>query len=437
MKGPFPRFHGVFRVTVLGVFSVISFTSRAADPAGPTAGTTRYGLLGGLDSRSQYGKGAFPEPFIVDDSDLEVNELKLNWQHTERRGRGTNFVTAEIEKGFGPLTIEIEAHYERDTARSFNFDTGRSEFDRQQGFGDINIGAATLLSVRLEGRDDRLHLGAAIEFGVPTNSPVSKHTEIVPKLFNDLRIGDHFTLQTVVGVSFLLGGGDEGGSDAFEYGLVFGYTIPRRELPDPRRRAGRSDLRTARRNRPEQGAAGQNTLLGDAPCASTSRRSARCSRGWASATSSRWTRAAETTTLGDHHQPHFRVLIGVPDEPQPPGICRADLRLAAGCANSGGGEGGPPLVAGPVDAGPAAAYAADGVYDRFHHQGFFIVRRGEKLYALSAICTHRRCASEPSRTAPFTANAMDRPFRRTAASPKDRRPETSRFYPVRSTARGI
>ena len=66
--------------------------------------------------------------------------------------------------------------------------------------------------------------------------------------------------------------------------------------------------------------------------------------------------------------------------------------LAAGCASDGGGDGGPPLVAGPVDAGPAAAYAGDGVYDRFQHQGFFVVRQSEKLFALSSICTHRRCA---------------------------------------------
>ena len=44
-----------------------------------------------------------------------------------------------------------------------------------------------------------------------------------------------------------------------------------------------------------------------------------------------------------------------------------------------------------VNAGPASKYAADGVYATFRNHGFFILRRGEKLFAISAICTHRRC----------------------------------------------
>ena len=44
-----------------------------------------------------------------------------------------------------------------------------------------------------------------------------------------------------------------------------------------------------------------------------------------------------------------------------------------------------------VNAGPAANYAADGVYGRYRDLGVFVVRKGDKLFALSAICTHRRC----------------------------------------------
>jgi cytochrome b6-f complex iron-sulfur subunit len=48
-----------------------------------------------------------------------------------------------------------------------------------------------------------------------------------------------------------------------------------------------------------------------------------------------------------------------------------------------------------VDAGPASQYAADGLYDAFRHQGFFLVRRGSELTALSSYCTHRRCKLRP------------------------------------------
>ena len=44
-----------------------------------------------------------------------------------------------------------------------------------------------------------------------------------------------------------------------------------------------------------------------------------------------------------------------------------------------------------MNVGPVSDYATDSVHDRFLYQGFFVVRRGETLFAVSAICTHRKC----------------------------------------------
>lgn len=53
-----------------------------------------------------------------------------------------------------------------------------------------------------------------------------------------------------------------------------------------------------------------------------------------------------------------------------------------------------------IDAGPVGAYAAQGVYHAFRNEGFFVVRRGADLLAVSAVCTHRRCKldAEPDRS---------------------------------------
>jgi cytochrome b6-f complex iron-sulfur subunit len=53
-----------------------------------------------------------------------------------------------------------------------------------------------------------------------------------------------------------------------------------------------------------------------------------------------------------------------------------------------------------VNAGPVSNYAAEGVYAAFRSQGFFIIRQGAKLFALSSVCTHRRCLVdvEPDRS---------------------------------------
>jgi len=81
--------------------------------------------------------------------------------------------------------------------------------------------------------------------------------------------------------------------------------------------------------------------------------------------------------------------------------CGVAVGCAAGCASEPAGPTGPPSVsAGPVDAGPALDYSGDVVYDHFHRQGFFVVREGARLFALSSICTHRRCPlhAQPDRS---------------------------------------
>jgi len=53
-----------------------------------------------------------------------------------------------------------------------------------------------------------------------------------------------------------------------------------------------------------------------------------------------------------------------------------------------------------VNVGAVGQFALDGVYSKFRNRGFFVVRQGEKLFALSAICTHSYCKliAEPDRS---------------------------------------
>ncbi len=186
---------------------------------------TRYGLFDGLDHRSVYGQGYFPEPFLVDDSDGEINEARLDWLHTGGPGnQHVDVVHGEVEKGFGPLTLELETNYERDSTSG----------EIAEGFDNIDLGARCPFYeyVSADGKIDSTW-GTAIEIGIPVHTQISHNTEIVPKLFNDLKI-ENFTLQSILGYSALLGdGGDEGGLKNFEYGFVFGYTIEHEQLAIP------------------------------------------------------------------------------------------------------------------------------------------------------------------------------------------------------------
>ena len=67
--------------------------------------------------------------------------------------------------------------------------------------------------------------------------------------------------------------------------------------------------------------------------------------------------------------------------------------VVTGCAGDANVSSTRPAVlrAASIDAGPVDQYRADGVYDHHRDQGFFIIRHGAELEAISSMCTHRRC----------------------------------------------
>jgi hypothetical protein len=185
--------------------------------------STRYGLFGLLDHRSSYGMGVLPEPMIVDETDLE-SEIRMDWFHAKAGAARTDEAKIELEKEFGPVTFEIEVPYERDA----------SPDGVEQGVGNVSIGARTPVFqyVSQSGLIDTT-FGVGFEVGIPTRSHVSQNTEWVPKIFNDLRIGSHVSLQSIAGYSILSGPGEDSGLRVFEYGFIFGVTFQHKELPIP------------------------------------------------------------------------------------------------------------------------------------------------------------------------------------------------------------
>lgn len=205
-----------------------------ARPVSDAPADTRYGPFNLFDHRSLYGKGIFPEPFLIGDTDLEINELRFDWLHSQGKGRVNDFSRVEFEKGFGLMTLELELPYERDAGHTFNPLSRQTEGSRSEGIGNISI-ALRHPVYQFVTRDESIDstFGVALEVGIPTNSPVSKNAEVVPKIFSDLRWGDHFTLQTLLGYSFRRGSGEAGGAQTVEYGLVLGYAIPHEDFPLP------------------------------------------------------------------------------------------------------------------------------------------------------------------------------------------------------------
>jgi cytochrome b6-f complex iron-sulfur subunit len=68
--------------------------------------------------------------------------------------------------------------------------------------------------------------------------------------------------------------------------------------------------------------------------------------------------------------------------------CMCSQAMAGGAG--GGGSGAPAAAADPVGAGALDAFAKDGVFDTLAQKSrVVLVRKDNKLYALTAVCTHQ------------------------------------------------
>lgn len=48
-----------------------------------------------------------------------------------------------------------------------------------------------------------------------------------------------------------------------------------------------------------------------------------------------------------------------------------------------------------LDAGPLDSFEEDRIYDQFRDEGVLLIRRGDEVFALSPICTHKGCKVRP------------------------------------------
>lgn len=266
---------------VATLFAIAGFSCTAAADDEVTAANiripqnSRFGFFDCLDHRSGYYQDAFPEPLLLDETSLEPDgELELNYLHTGAGQLRSDLVGVEAEKSFGVVTFDVEVPYQlfsHPEATIYSVlappQPPQQRFSESevtaQGFGNIELSARSPFYqyVSANGLIDTT-AGVDLDVGIPVNSQVSQNTEFEPAVFDDLKFGNHFTLQAMVGYDELFGGGDEGGSEEFEYGLDFGYAVPRADLPIP----GVADISPMFEVDGELGLnqddAGQNSVLG-------------------------------------------------------------------------------------------------------------------------------------------------------------------------------
>ena len=187
---------------------------RADDPSG-----TRYGLFNLLDNRSKYNTGWFPEPLHTDEMDGD-QELRLNYFHQEKTDHRETEASAEIEKSFGQLSIEVEFPYASET------ETEDGETNSADGIGNIELSARhPFFQYVSPGGFFDYTAGGRVELAIATGSDVSKNTELVAGLYQTIGLGDHFSIQMGAGYSTLFGPGEDQQERNLESTAVFGYNI--------------------------------------------------------------------------------------------------------------------------------------------------------------------------------------------------------------------
>lgn len=239
---------------------VMISAAKADNPAGlPGADSlaappARFGLFDWLDHRSAYYAEFSPQPLLVDDTGLESDgELEFSSLSTQAGGQRADSYAVGVQKSFGLLTLELSVPYQKMSDAD----------DNSEGVGSISLAARYPLYQFVSGKKFfDTTFGVALEAGLPANSPVSQNAELTPKIFNDLKLGEHFSLQTILGYSTLLGGGDKGDLQTFEYGFDFACALPHRKLPLPGVEQFTPMLEVSGETELNHAAAGQNSLLG-------------------------------------------------------------------------------------------------------------------------------------------------------------------------------
>ena len=69
-------------------------------------------------------------------------------------------------------------------------------------------------------------------------------------------------------------------------------------------------------------------------------------------------------------------------------LALAAVLALAGCESSSDETAIPAGISRIFDIGLASQFTADGVYGEFRSHGFFIVRHGDRFFALSSICKY-------------------------------------------------
>jgi len=190
-------------------------------------------FTGHINDQSVYGKGWFPETLRNAQMDLDYRVIRLDWFHAETHGHQEDEIRPEFDLAYHALTLDFELPYFSERNKDFDPNTGETETENNRGIEHVEIGARYPLFqlVSDDGRFDYTCVGA-FEFALPVRNKISKDGEVSPRIYNLLRLGDHFSVQAAAGTETLIGP-ERGGSSRLIYGVTLAYSLFKEDLGLP------------------------------------------------------------------------------------------------------------------------------------------------------------------------------------------------------------
>ncbi len=201
------------------------------ETVGPTDPSSRY-FFGLLDHRSKLAKGFFPGTFLAANVAAQ-REVAMTWYHFETGHQQLDLFYNEFKWGMDQWTLEFQAPYQHEHVSFPDAAPGAPtsrNFDGMANFA-IVMRAPIYQYVSRSGFFD-YSLVPGLEIDAPSGSAVSTGTTITPRMMQAIGLGNHISVMTSVGMSFLTGP-HQGGEKDLNWDAVLGYNIYHRNLPIP------------------------------------------------------------------------------------------------------------------------------------------------------------------------------------------------------------
>jgi len=199
---------------------------------------SRY--FGGLlDHRSRWGTDSVPEALRGVETDID-QELRFDYEHSERHGAQETELEAEIEWNYGLMNFELEVPWQNETMFTPSDGDGPAGRHSNRGLETINFSIRHPLAQYVSpGEAFDYTVGFRLELGIPTRTMGNVAYHFTGSLIHTLFIGDHLSFQARTGVEYLSRTEKESEDEdvsprsAFRFDLVIGYDFPHEMLPIP------------------------------------------------------------------------------------------------------------------------------------------------------------------------------------------------------------